>query len=187
MDILEYFIKELDIIKRAPVLILLIICVTGIASYWLANLRLKVINDRLAYAQDQIADRDKLLQDLKESKISRQKDFTPSLHDIHRSLVNFAYNPELIQISIPGKTGYFPKYKHHLEFNLGWEWRDVIKSLSELLNSNILYYRFGDKYQFMELSSGEIINIPTDIPKGLMPKDTGIREGMIFELREKTT
>jgi deoxycytidine triphosphate deaminase len=65
----------------------------------------------------------------------------------------------------------------------------VIKGLSELLNSNILYYRFGDKYQFIELSSGEIINIPTDIPKGLMPKDTGIREGMILELREinKTT
>jgi hypothetical protein len=109
---------------------------------------------------------------------------SPTLKDLHQSLLRFVHNPEMVQISIPGKTGYFPRYKPHFMVNLGWEWKETIKALSGILGEDILYYRFGEKYHLIDLATGEIVKIPSDVKKGLMLKDTGIREGMVLELRE---
>ena len=54
-----------------------------------------------------------------------------------------------------------------------------------ITQDHINYVKLVDALDNIDQLSAAII--PTDIPKGLMPKDTGIREGMIFELREKTT
>lgn len=187
MEILEYFVKEFNVIKEAPTFIVLVICVSGIAGYWLGTLRLKIVSDRLESAKDEIAYRDKRIQEIKDNKsLSVEKEEeSPTLRDLHNSLARFVVHPELFQIHIPGKTsvhmGPLPGFA---TANLRAQWKEIIDDLCKQLSKNILYYRFGDSYHLVDLITGEIHRIPTDIPKGLTLMDTGIRTGMIFELRE---
>jgi hypothetical protein len=107
----------------------------------------------------------------------------PTLKDLHQSLVRFAVHPDLLQISIPGKTGvHSGSVPGFATANLRMEWKETIQALCKILAKDILYYRFGDEYDLVDLATGEVIKIPTDIPKGLTLMDTGIRTGVILEL-----
>ena len=103
--------------------------------------------------------------------------------DLHKALVNFAMNPDTIQISIQGKTGLSPQKPPHFEMVDG-DWKQLIEAFCEKLGVNILYYRFGEKYRLIDLASGEDVKIPTDITKNLTLQESGLRPGMVLELRE---